>query len=467
VIRAAAVALLLPALATVAAAPLSHQGNGSAISLYLLAVVAAAAASGLWSGLGAAVLCSLGLNFFFSSPRHTFRYAHTEDLVATLVFLAVAVVVGLLLARSIDERERASQRERDARLLSYLVTKLLSGEPVQTLMEDFAQALLDPFALARSEVRATVDGRELQAAAGLPEDRSGPTEIVAIEIGGTRLGTLTAMRGANDRPFRPAERPVLEAAAKQMAVALERFRLDSRAREAQIESETNRIRAALFSSVTHDLRTPLASIMAGVTSLLDPDVTHDATQQRELLTTILEETDRLNRLVGNMMDLSRIRAGALVPAREPASIDEIVEAAVARIRRQAPGVVVHLNLRADLPDVFADPVQIDQVLTNILENAVRHSPVGGQINVSAALYRTVVQVRITDQGSGIPLDERERVFEAFYRGDAASDRSGSGLGLAIAQAIVLAHQGRISVEGAPGGGTVVVFELPVWEGDGS
>jgi two-component system sensor histidine kinase KdpD len=467
VIRAAAVALLLPALATIAAEPLSHQGNGSAISLYLLAVVGAAAASGLWSGLGAAVLCSLGLNFFFSSPRHTFRYAHAEDLVATLVFLAVAVVVGLLLARSIDERERASQRERDARLLGYLVTKLLSGEPVQTLMEDFAQALLDPFSLARCEVRATIDGRELHAAAGLPEDPSGPTEIVTIEIGGTRLGTLTAMRGANDRPFRPAERPVLEAAAKQMAVALERFRLDSRAREAQIESETNRIRAALFSSVTHDLRTPLASIMAGVTSLLDPDVMHDATQERELLTTILEETDRLNRLVGNMMDLSRIRAGALVPAREPASIDEIVDAAVARIRRQAPGVVVRVNLRADLPDVFVDPVQIDQVLTNVMENAVRHSPVGGEINVSAALYRAVVQVRVTDQGPGIPPDERERVFEAFYRGDTASERSGAGLGLAIAQAIVLAHQGRISVEGAPGGGTVVVFELPVWEGNRS
>jgi two-component system sensor histidine kinase KdpD len=467
VIRAAVVALLLPALATIAAEPLSRQENGSAISLYLLAVVGAAAVSGLWSGLGAAVLCSLGLNFFFSSPRHTFRYAHAEDLVATLVFLAVAIVVGLLLARSIDERERASQRERDARLLSYLVTKLLSGEPVQTLMEDFAQALLDPFALARCEVQATVDGRELHAVAGAAEGPSGPTEIVAIEIGGMRLGTLTAVRGTGDRPFRHAERPVLEAAAKQMAVALERFRLDSRAREAQIESETNRIRAALFSSVTHDLRTPLASIMAGVTSLLDPGVTHDATQERELLTTILEETDRLNRLVGNMMDLSRIRAGALVPAREPASIDEIVEAAVARMRRQAPEVDVHVNLRANLPDVFVDPLQIDQVLTNILENAARHSPVGGEINVSAALYRTVVQVRVTDQGPGIPPDERERVFEAFYRGDTAPERVGAGLGLAIAQAIVLAHQGRISVEGAPGGGTVVVFELPVWEGNES
>ena len=457
---------MLPAVATLVAVPLSRQGNKSAIAVYLLAVVVAAAVGGLWGGLGAAVVSSLGLNFFFSAPRFSFRLAHVEDVVATIVFLLVAVVVGLLVSRSVDERERSAQRERDARLLGYLVTKLLSGEPVQTLLDDFAQALLDPFGLARCEVRALVDGRELRAVAERADALPGSSEQVPIEIGGAQLGTLTAVRRQDGRGSRGADRSVLEAAAKQMAVALERARLAARAREAQIEAETNQLRAALFSSVTHDLRTPLASIKAGVTSLLDPEVTHDPDQARELLTTILEEADRLNRLVGNIMDLARIRAGALTPAREPAAIDEILLGVLARMRQQLGDVTIRTNLRIDLPDVDADPVQIDQVLTNVLENAARHSPAGGEIQVSMTTFRSSVQVRVADQGPGVPPEERERIFEAFYRGDAGPERPGTGLGLAIARAIVAAHGGRIWVEGAPGGGAAIVFELPIW-GEGN
>ena len=459
-----AAAMLFPMAATLAAEPLSRHGNETAISLYLLAVVCAAAVGGLWSGLGSSVLSSLGLNFFFSAPRFSLRFDRVEDLVATLVFLAVATVVGLLVARSLDERARSSQRERDARLLSYLVTKLLSGEPLQTLLDDFAQALLDPLGLARCDVRALVNGRELHAVAERIDAPHGSVEEVQIEIGGARLGTLTAVRREGDRQLRPAERSVLEAAAKQMAVALERSRLDMQARESQLEAETNQLRAALFSSVTHDLRTPLASIKAGVTSLLDPGASHDPSQERELLTTILEETDRLNRLVGNIMDLARIRAGALVPSREPAAIDEIVDAVLARMRDQLTGVQIRTNIRSDIPDVLVDPVQIDQVFTNLLENAVRFSPPDGQIQVSASVFRDSVQVRVTDQGPGIPAADRSRVFDAFYRGEAGPERPGTGLGLAIAHAIVVAHGGRIWVEGAPSGGAAMVFELPIWEG---
>ena len=130
---------------------------------------------------------------------------------------------------------------------------------------------------------------------------------------------------------------------------------------------------------------------------------------------------------------------------------------------QLSEVRVRLNLRSDLPDVFVDPVQIDQVLTNLLENAALHSPPGGEVQLSAAPFRDVIEVRVADRGPGIGVDERERVFDAFYRGDSAPERPGSGLGLAIARAIVVAHGGRIWVEGAPGGGAVVVFELPIWK----
>src|SRR5919106_2119128 len=226
---------------------------------------------------------------------------------------------------------------------------------------------------------------------------------------------------------------------------------------AQLDAETNQLRAAMFSSVTHDLRTPLASIKAGVTSLLDPSVRHDMHQERELLTTILEETDRLNRLVGNLLDLARIRAGALTPARHPVAMDEIVEVVLARMRPRLAGHTVTADLPASLPDISVDPVQLDQVLTNLLENAGRHAPEGGEIRVSVVWTHGAVQVRVADQGPGVPLDERERVFEAFYRGASSPETAGSGLGLAIARAVVVAHGGTIWIEDAPGGGCVVAF----------
>jgi two-component system sensor histidine kinase KdpD len=197
-----------------------------------------------------------------------------------------------------------------------------------------------------------------------------------------------------------------------------------------------------------------------VTSLLHTDVQHDPAQERDLLTTILEETDRLNRLVGNLLDLARIRAGALTPNRQPAAMDEIVEVVLARMRPRLAGHVVTAELPEALPDVSVDPVQIDQVLTNLLENAGRLAPAGTAIQVSVLWMHGAVQVRVTDEGPGIPLEERDRVFEAFYRGSTTPDTPGSGLGLAIAKAVVVAHGGRIWIEDAPHGGCVVAFEIP-------
>jgi two-component system, OmpR family, sensor histidine kinase KdpD len=466
--RIAVTAVGFPAIATGIAFAINRSSGVTGVSLYLLAVVLAAAAAGVWGGLVAATLSFAGYVFFFTAPRFTFRVAAIEDVVAAMVLLLVALVVGFLVARILDERERTERRERDATLLGYLATKLLSGEQLPRVLDDFAQALLDPFELITCEVHAVLDGEELRAAAIRPStpQEPGPTEAVLITIGETVLGTVRAVRAPGAHAFTATEHTLLEATAKQAALAIERARLDTRVRGAQLEAETNQLRAALFSSVTHDLRTPLASIKASVTSLLSETAVHDAAQQRELLTTVLEETDRLNRVVGNLMDLAKIRAGALEPLREPAAVDELVQTVVARMRSQLSGVRVRFNIRPDLPDVFVDPVQIDQVLTNVLENAALHSPLGGEVSISAVPFRDVIQMRVADRGRGIAADERERVFEAFFRGNAAPERPGSGLGLAIARAIVVGHGGKIWVEGAPGGGTVVVFELPIWEEQG-
>lgn len=449
--RAVLVAAGLPALATAAGRAFQSSGEAAA-SLFILAVVGAAVVGGLWSGLAASILSFLGLNYFFTPPRGTFRVDKEEDLVALVVFLAVAGVVAALLARALEERARAARREREARLLQFFATKLLAPEPLERRLHDLAEALLQALELARCEIETAVTRVPISVRAAVSDD--GPVASFPIEAGGALLGTLTVAR----RPGGALDEHLLGACAGQIAIAVERARLDEVVKDARLASEVNQLRAALFSSVTHDLRTPLASIKASVTSLLGGGV-RDPKQERELLQTVLEETDRLNRLVGNIVDLARIRAGALAPAKELGSVEEVLESVLHRLGPQLVAVSVRTLVRPGLPDVMMDPVQIDQVLTNLLENAARFSPPGGEIRVVLAPWRDGVQIRVSDQGSGVLPEERELVFEPFYRGRSAGGR-GSGLGLAIARAIVLAHGGRIRMEGSPAGGASVVVELP-------
>ena len=463
--RAVAVAIAAPAIATGLALLLQREEVRPAASIYMLAVVAAAAFGGSWSGIAAAALGFLAQNFFLTEPTHTLRVQNSEDLIALLAFLVAALIVGSLLARMIRERDRASRRERETRLLNYLATKLLSAESLDRLLGDFAAALLEPFGLQRCEIRAGVDGRPIEASAERPEGKDGPSSVVRIVAGSEEYGTLTAVRPDGSEALSPADLQLLDACGRQVAVAIERERLDARVERARVEAETNQLRAALFSAVTHDLRTPLSSIMASASSLLDEGAPHDPSQRSELLRTVLEETGRLDRLVGNILELAKVRAGALVPAKEPTAIDEVVDAVLHRMGPRLAHVRVRTIFRPDLPEVPVDPIQLDQALTNLLENAVRFSPSDGEILISVAPWQQAVQVRVADQGPGIPPEDQERVFEAFYRRDGSDGRSGSGLGLAIARAIVLAHGGRIWIEGAPSGGTAVVFELPITDAE--
>jgi two-component system sensor histidine kinase KdpD len=236
--------------------------------------------------------------------------------------------------------------------------------------------------------------------------------------------------------------------------------LTSEVQEARVQAETNHLRAVLFSSVTHDLKTPLSSITAAVTSLLGGE-TFTATDRREHLETIHEEAARLNRVVTNLMDLSRMRSGSLTPAKTAASIDEVMESVVARLRPSLGDREIHVDLRSDLPELQLDVVQMDQVLTNLVENASKFST--GPITLTAVGSPNAVRVIVADRGPGIPKDQRQRMFQPFERGD-ADPRSGTGLGLAIAHAVVTAHGGRIWIQEVPSGGTAVVFELPAPNG---
>ncbi len=450
-VRGVAIAVVAPAAAGVASIPLARNGPAAAIALFLLAIVIATVAGGLWAGLLAAVLSSLGLVFLSEAQGLALQLEGTEEAVTAVVFLTVALVVGILVGGAAEERARASRREREARLLGHLSSRFVSGEVPDRVLDDFVRVLLEPFGLVSAEVHVELDGTQLRARAVRSElTPGGPDSVVPLVVGPVSFGTLRVERPAGRRPLGPHEQLLLEAASKQAAAALDRARLDARARLAQLDAETNQLRAAMFSSVTHDFRTPLASIKAGVTSLLDPSVEHDPTQERELLTTILEETDRLNRLVGNILDLARIRAGALIPARNEAGLDEIAEVVVARLVPRLHDVRIVLDIDDDVPPVAVDEMQLDQVMTNLLENAARHSPPGGEVRLSVSPSNDHVVVRVTDQGPGVPAGDRERIFEAFYRGASIPDSPGTGLGLAIANAIVTAHGGRIWVEDAVG-----------------
>jgi two-component system sensor histidine kinase KdpD len=460
--RAAVVGIASPAIALAIALLLQPQRELGAVSPFLLAVVAASVVGGIWAGVTSSVLGFVALTYFFTEPIHTFRITSRDDVVAVVVFLVVALLVGWVVSRAVDERDRASRREREARLLNYFTTKALSGEPIERILSDLAAALVDALRLARCSIEAEAAGRRYDVAREQSGVSAGLPVVIELSTGNGRLGTLSGARAATEA-LGPEDLRLLEAAARQIAILLERSALDAQVADARLEAERSQARAALFASVTHDLRTPLASIKASATSLLHDDVRLGPDERIELLRTIAEETDRLNRLIGNILELAKVRAGALAPVKQPTAIDEVVESVLHRMEPAFGDVRVRTLLR-ESPEVPVDPVQIDQVLSNLLENAVRFSPPGGEIVVSVAPWHSGVQVRVADDGPGIPEEERGRVFEAFARagprGPDAGGGGGAGLGLAIARAIVLAHGGRIRIEGTPSGGTAVVFELP-------
>ena len=461
-LRAAVISVLSPAAALGIGLLVQPERELGAVSLFLLAVVVAAVLGGIWAGVGSSVVGFLALSYFFTQPLHTFRVDDRDDVVTIITFLIVALVVGSVVARAVDERVRATRREREARLLNLFATKALSGEPLDRVLNDIATALIDALRLSSCVIEARAGARPFELRRTSPSSTGGNLTTVAIASGQGTFGSLTVGSG-EESALSPENVRLLEAAARQIAVILERATLDERLRDARIEAEKSQARAALFSSVTHDLRTPLASIKASVTTLLQDELDLDPEQRLELLRTVVEETDRLNRLIGNILELARVRAGALVPSKTPTALDEVVESVLHRMQPALGRVHVRTILR-DAPEVAADPVQIDQVLSNLIENAIRFSPAGGEIVVAVAPWQSRVQVRVVDQGPGIAPSDRDRVFEAFARVDAGTDgdaSGGSGLGLAIARAIVLAHGGRIWIEGAPSGGTAVVFELPV------
>lgn len=463
----------LPALATaIASIPALRSGNSetNAAMLYLLSVVAAAVIGVLRGGLLASLLSFLGLNFFFTPPTRTFAVAKGADILALFAFLIVSVLVATLLTRALGERARAERGESEARLLYRTSSGLLGGVPLPAALDQFARDMAELFQLARIEIAiqapdGSLDLSATAGPAGPPPLATGPGVVLPMRTERGTFGSVTV----HPEPGQRIEQRRLDLAsafAGQLALAVEAATLAEQTRASQAEAESSRVRAALFSSVTHDLRTPLASIKAAATSLLDPAVTFDEAQRHDLLTTIAEESDRLNRLIANLLSLSRLRAGALVPEKTAAPVEDVIQAAVARLRKRGGDIRIH-NDGGDggLPQVPMDILQIDQVITNLLENAIRFTPQfsqgGSPVEIGARADGDGIEVVVADHGPGIVAADRERVFEEFYRRDAGGGQGGVGLGLAIARAIVRAHGGSMWIGETPGGGATVGFRLPL------
>jgi two-component system sensor histidine kinase KdpD len=395
----------------------------------------------------------LALNYFFTAPRESLDVQKGDDLLALVAFAVASGVLSWTVSRLNEARRTAEQRERETQIRLDLTTRLMAGENLETVVAGAADALVALFGLVVCTLRAP----------GLVTTATAPGAAGQVTV--VRIAPLEVEATASrERPLSAADRALLEALVAGLATAVDRLRLEAEANESRLAAQVGRTRSGFLSAVTHNLRTPLASIKAASSTLRAPDLELDADDRAELLDTIYDETDRLERLVTNILELSRIRAGALDVHRQPVDLRDLAQAAIRRLRPLARAHRIRLDVPLELGDVEVDIEMIEQVFGNLLENALRFAPPGSEILVSARAVPDPpgVQVCVADHGPGVPEEERERIFEEFARLDARPDSTGTGLGLAIVHALVTAHGGRVWCEETPGGGATFVFVVPSW-----
>jgi two-component system sensor histidine kinase KdpD len=446
--------------------------------LFLLPVGICTALWGLGPGVVAAVSAFLAFNYFFITPYHTFFVHHTEDLLVLFVFLGVAVVISQMVGRARNSLALATAHEREAVHLYELSTVMVGLNDSRAIAQTLAEHTLETFRAERAEVfvenitgQGTVfihlDSPSLKSLNAEhiinTNENSKPTLLVPLETARGLLGEIRLWR--LEPPISLAEQRLLRAFASQGGLALERARLAEVDRRARVLEESDRLKSSLLSSVSHELRSPLATIKASVTSLRSGAVDWDSGARQELLAVVEEETDHLNQLVGNLLSMSRIETGALNPQRNWNALGEIVASVVKRMRKETEHHPIHIEFPEELPLVPVDYVQMEQVFTNLISNSAKYSPEDTPISIRARqMNEQQVQVQVINQGPPVPDEHLERIFDKFYRVTAADRVTGTGLGLSICKGIVEAHGGRIWAENLPDG-FAFNFTLPLgWEG---
>ena len=456
------------------------------VMIYLLGVVLVSLRFGYAPSLLAAVLSVLCFDFFFIPPIFTFAVRDLSHVVTFAVMFMVALVISGLTQRVRAQAEASGQREQRTASLYALSRELAATKHVEDIARIAARHLFDALGLdaallvpnaSRSALTALPTGRhaleiddkersvadwvwEHERPAGLSTGTL-PTArgmYLALRASRGKVGVLGVRPEDAARFSSPGTHQHVAAFANQIASAIERMELASEAQWAQVQMETEQMRSSLLSSVSHDLRTPLA-VMTGAASTLLED-TIDAATRRELTESILQEAQRLNRLVRNLLDMTRLEAGALRVKKEWQPLEEVVGSALNRMEDALAGRNVTTKLGQDLPQVPLDAVLIEQVLVNLLENALKYTPAGSPIELRARTRPGTVEVTVADRGPGVPPAEQPRIFDKFYRIGGAPV-GGAGLGLAICRGIVMAHGGRLLVENRQGGGAEFKFQLPI------
>jgi two-component system sensor histidine kinase KdpD len=512
--RAAALSLALAfALSLLLLALRDRLSTANIALLYLLPVLTGATLGGLVSGVVASVACVLAFDLLFIPPYGTLSVASGQDVLTLLLYLAVGALAAELAGRARMRAEEAGRRAAANALLYDLSTALLAGE-LPAILQAMAERIARAFGLSSCCILLPDEGGALQvrACGGAPEQLDAgehARQVAAVAEWAYRQGEVVALalnrsaqfgdrvrRRSGDRPaampgeallfvplrsgaetqgsigllrlVRPADRPLtdedtrmLTAFGAQAALAVERAQLATASAEAVVLRESDRAKTALLSNVSHELRTPLTTIRVAAESLLQEDVRLDEATRVDLLVSVRDESERLGGLVANLLDLSRLEAGALRLERHLYDLGEIVGGVTARLASRLSRHAVEVEVDPAVGLVLVDYALMDQVVANLLDNAAKYAPEGTAIWVEVVEDGQEVVMRVKDGGPGIPPAAQERVFDRFYRHpQAVKGTTGTGLGLAICKAVVEAHGGRIWIEAGQASGTTVCVVLP-------
>ncbi len=460
------------------------------VMIYLLTVVIAAIYLGRGPSLLAAVLSVAAFDYFFVPPSLTLAVSDSEYLLTFLGLLVVGLVISNLAVRVREQAESAERREvqtaelyalsRDLAVavdLDGIMQAVLThisqtfGREVVVLLPEGGtvkpRSLSPGFTLSENELAVATWAFQHGQPAGRGTDTLPAASVHYLPLKTARgvVGVLGVKPSDPNNRLSPDQRRLLGAFASQAALAIERAQLAEQARQAEVLQATEKLQTALLNSISHDLRTPLVSITGALSSLQVDDIELDKATRHNLVDNAREEAERLNRLVGNLLDMTRIEAGALKVAREPCDVQDVIGAALEPLDDRLRNRPLTVDIPPDLPLVPMDFVLIAQVLLNVLDNALKYSPPDAPVEVLARVEGPEAHVQVADRGVGIPPDDLSRVFDKFYRVQQPGQVSGTGLGLSICKGIVEAHGGRIWAQNREGGGTVITLALPLAAAD--
>lgn len=434
------------------------------VLLFLLPVLVSTYAWGLTPGVLAGFFAFLAFNYFFLLPLHTFRVHQAQDLITLIMFLVVAVLLSQLIGQARAGLKLAHQHEEEATRMYGLISTLAGLQDRQSIASALAAHTLDSYSFDQVQVTiaARVDEPAFSVALpegtalALPADSRLPIQTARGQEGEFLLWHAGSLGEEESR--------LLDAFASQGALALERIRLARSENKTRILEESDRLKSSLLNSVSHELRTPLAAIKASVSSLRSPGVDLGPEARQDLLATIEEETDDLNMLVGNILDMSRIESGALKPQRRWNAMAEIAAGAATRMRTQLQNHTLAVDFPASLPPVQVDYVMIQQVFTNLISNSIKYAPPGTRIALRGRVEGPYFLVTVSNKGPAVPEEHLTRIFDKFYRVTEADRVTGTGLGLSICKGLIEAHGGQIWASNEPDGFTFH-FRLPLKPGE--